>query len=602
MSTSTFMRATFLALAGAVLLAPSIASAQRTEVSAVPQGAQRCADDFGTCTLPGNWTGGRIYYGAGNKFVEIPVGPATKPFVCHPQTFGIADPAPNVKKTCYALAGAAPAQAVPVAPAFPTVASVPQGALSCADDFGTCTPPANWASSSGGKLYYGASGRFVEIPVGPATKPFTCHPQTFGIPDPVPNVKKTCYLLAGPATQLKPIAMPNLATPANVQLAVEQPKAPVPVIIPVLMTDAQKAEYLRWTDAQREEFIQAYHPLTTDALRLELLSIRFNTSEVVTPTAYRSTTEWGGAAVVSAVPAGYVTCGTAGRICYPRNPKDYVFFGAGGKFAVALGAGTFTCAGKGTVKTPSLATPGDLGVDDPAPGAAKSCYTAERAIAVKAVLVKTPVGTPLAKKLQCKAGDVESQTGVCEGAATCPAPNAFITGSSTAVDELARRSFCGMSVAAQIPCPVAPAGLYAVTQNRTLCRHTPNCGDQTFDSGSNVCRSSQTSGDKVLSTLTNNLAGGAAPNTRPGCYDGFTYNSQTKLCEKNSTPSCPDGYLAVRVKTPESGYPDSCIQLNDRLVTCTDAHYLAQKDVRSAYFGGGATKCSYALPGFGRGF
>ncbi len=156
MSTSAFTRMVFVVLAGLALLAPSIASAQ---VSAVPPGAQRCADDFGTCTPPSNWTGGNLYYGASGKFVEILVGPTTEPFVCHSNTFGIADRVTDVKKSCYLSAGAGPAQAAPVAPTLPIVERVPQEAQSCAADMGACTPPPNLTTLSNGKPYYGASGR-----------------------------------------------------------------------------------------------------------------------------------------------------------------------------------------------------------------------------------------------------------------------------------------------------------------------------------------------------------------------------------------------------------------------------------------------------------
>lgn len=156
MSTSTFTRMAFVVLVGLTLLAPSIASAQ---VSAVPPGVQRCADDFGICTLPSNWTGGNLYYGASGKFVEIPVGPTTKPFVCHTKTFGITDPVPEAKKSCYLLEGTAPVQATPVEPAFPIVERVPQRTQNCAEDSGNCTPPVNEASLSNGKPYYGASGK-----------------------------------------------------------------------------------------------------------------------------------------------------------------------------------------------------------------------------------------------------------------------------------------------------------------------------------------------------------------------------------------------------------------------------------------------------------
>jgi hypothetical protein len=75
-------------------------------VAAVPQGAQKCAVDGQTCTLPSGWPGGQVYYGAGNRYVEIPSGaaPTSTSFVCLPTTFQVADPVPNVQKSCYYLA------------------------------------------------------------------------------------------------------------------------------------------------------------------------------------------------------------------------------------------------------------------------------------------------------------------------------------------------------------------------------------------------------------------------------------------------------------------------------------------------------------------
>lgn len=155
-SASTSPRVVLVVLVGLALLAPSISSAQ---VSAVPPGAQRCADDFGTCNLPGDWSGGYLYYGANGKFVEIEVGPTAMELICHSDPLGIADPAPKVEKYCYLLAGTAPAQAAPVAPAVPNVEQAPQGSQNCAVDFAACTPPADGASLSNGKPYYGASGK-----------------------------------------------------------------------------------------------------------------------------------------------------------------------------------------------------------------------------------------------------------------------------------------------------------------------------------------------------------------------------------------------------------------------------------------------------------
>lgn len=84
----------------------------------------------------------------------------------------------------------------------------------------------------------------------------------------------------------------------------------------------------------------------------------------------------GSPAFLNAVPAGFIACGTDGKVCKaPAGVSTvYVLYGAGTKFATAQGSGDFTCLPKGWVKNPSASTPIDLGIDDPVPGAAKTCY------------------------------------------------------------------------------------------------------------------------------------------------------------------------------------------------------------------------------------
>lgn len=131
-------------------------------VSSVPSGFTECAKDFGTCTISGDWSG---YYGANSTFVEIK---GSNNFTCLPGSFGIADPLPNVKKTCYVKKQEAL-----------------EGYLPCAVDFATCKVDGNWSG------YYGANGTYASIKGSGA---FTCLPGSFGIADPVPNVQKTCYI------------------------------------------------------------------------------------------------------------------------------------------------------------------------------------------------------------------------------------------------------------------------------------------------------------------------------------------------------------------------------------------------------------------------
>lgn len=79
---------------------------------------------------------------------------------------------------------------------------------------------------------------------------------------------------------------------------------------------------------------------------------------------------------LNAVPAGFKLCAEGGKVCKVANPAavTYVLYGKGSKFNTAQGKGDFTCLPKGWVKTPSAATPQDVGVGDPIPGGAKDCY------------------------------------------------------------------------------------------------------------------------------------------------------------------------------------------------------------------------------------
>ena len=77
---------------------------------------------------------------------------------------------------------------------------VPDGFIPCADDFQNCTVGrAATPTDTGGSIatiitvYYGAVGKY-EVVRGQGN--FSCQPATFGIPDPVQGVRKTCWVLA----------------------------------------------------------------------------------------------------------------------------------------------------------------------------------------------------------------------------------------------------------------------------------------------------------------------------------------------------------------------------------------------------------------------
>ncbi len=141
-----------------------------------PLGATFCAYDYGTCTVPANTTA-TVWYGAGAVWDVFPARSGS--FVCLPSTFGVADPVPNVQKSCM-LVGSVP----------PTTATV------CAVDYGTCTIPANTMAT----VWYGAGTVWDQFPYQSGS--FTCLPATFGVADPVPGVQKSCELVAStpPAT------------------------------------------------------------------------------------------------------------------------------------------------------------------------------------------------------------------------------------------------------------------------------------------------------------------------------------------------------------------------------------------------------------------
>lgn len=154
-----------------------------TFLSSVPGSFTPCATDFHTCKVT---TTGivSVFYGAKGKYV---MSQGQGDFTCLPGTFGINDPVPNVQKTCWVFAGFAGAPDTNPAgsPDTTLVNSVPAGMNSCAVDFGTCKVSGMWTG------VYGTNGKYQNIA---GTGDFTCLPGTFGIDDPVPYVKKTCYV------------------------------------------------------------------------------------------------------------------------------------------------------------------------------------------------------------------------------------------------------------------------------------------------------------------------------------------------------------------------------------------------------------------------
>ena len=136
-----------------------------------PLGATFCAYDYGTCTIPANKLA-TVWYGAGTTWDVFPSRSGS--FTCLPATFGVQDPLPNVQKSCEIVLSTPPATAT-----------------FCAFDYGTCTIPAKTTAT----VWYGAGTVWDVFPSRSGS--FTCLPATFGVQDPLPNVQKSCELVAG---------------------------------------------------------------------------------------------------------------------------------------------------------------------------------------------------------------------------------------------------------------------------------------------------------------------------------------------------------------------------------------------------------------------
>jgi hypothetical protein len=153
--------------------------------SQVPDGFIPCADDFQNCTVGRAATQTSIitvYYGAMGKYI---VSSGEGDFSCQPATFGISDPVPHVRKTCWILASylGSTSGNLAASPSRTPSATVPADVRGCAVDFGQCNQAGLWVG------VYGANGKYVSIA---GSGPFTCLPGTFSISDPVENVQKTC--------------------------------------------------------------------------------------------------------------------------------------------------------------------------------------------------------------------------------------------------------------------------------------------------------------------------------------------------------------------------------------------------------------------------
>jgi hypothetical protein len=148
---------------------PNVQKSCVLAMSTPPATATVCAVDFGTCTIPANMQA-TVWYGAGSTWDVFPS--LSGSLTCLYSTFGVQDPVPNVQKSCELVMSTPPA-----------TASV------CAVDYGTCTIPANMQAT----VWYGAGKVWDVFPSRSGS--FTCLNTTFGVPDPLPNVQKSCELV-----------------------------------------------------------------------------------------------------------------------------------------------------------------------------------------------------------------------------------------------------------------------------------------------------------------------------------------------------------------------------------------------------------------------
>ncbi|SCE21409.1 alpha-L-rhamnosidase [Streptomyces sp. DvalAA-14] len=198
--------------------------------SALPAGYTLCAAEGGTCTPSGTQV---MAYGAGGYAYRTATGATS----CSSASFGGADPAYGVLKSCYLAPAGGPSGYTACAAEHGTCAvggtrevaygaggafrfQVVTGSVACTNDaFGTdplsnvaksCwvapsgPPPGNWtacaaehgtcAVTGAQPIAFGADGAFW---IGRSSGSTSCDVDTMGI-DPVYNVAKSCYAWAGP--------------------------------------------------------------------------------------------------------------------------------------------------------------------------------------------------------------------------------------------------------------------------------------------------------------------------------------------------------------------------------------------------------------------
>lgn len=237
---------------------------------------------------------------------------------------------------------ALPVLAQPVNPFAPngtyrsagTVTSVPADAAACAKDGAVCSVPAGATAT----VYYGVGSTFAKLT---GSGSFTCLPSKLGVPDPAPNVGKTCYA----SITLAPVVITS-----------------VPAGMTACGTDGNKCNVSGdWTGVygagSRFVAIKGTGAFTCLPGTLMVDDPVPNVGKTCYVTAAVP------AGVVSAIPAGAKPCATDGQTCKATGNWTGVY-GANSTFATISGSGPFTCDGD------------QLKVRDPVPGKMKTCYIA----------------------------------------------------------------------------------------------------------------------------------------------------------------------------------------------------------------------------------
>jgi len=308
-------------------------------VSATPPtakaGYRACAHDTQECTIIGLWSG---KYGANGRFVNIS---GTGSFKCMPAALSVADPAPNIRKTCFVKD------------------EIPDDYRECAKDGKKCNVSGKWL------VKYGALGTYIRAS---GQGPFICSPKTFGVSDPVKDTAKTCFVKELPK-EIIPPAEPGKNLPDKVS------RLPAGYKACAWDNEYCKAhggwagyygaqnsyvkirgngdiqcspKALKVSDPVKGVRKQCFLPPYARSSHTKKPPIRFHDA-------------------VAKVPAGFTQCATDGKKCVAHGSWAG-YYGAPGDYIEIRAAGTVICS------------PQAFSLSDPAPGKKKTCFVQTSAL------------------------------------------------------------------------------------------------------------------------------------------------------------------------------------------------------------------------------